>query len=332
MGSGFRLRRPRNDGSSDGGWHGEPGGGTGTDRQRRCAARSRRARCRGSWRWRRPRTGRSTRARSASRDLGGGTAMTLDTVFRIASMTKAITSRRGDAAGRGRQAQPRRHAARHRSDAERAAGARRASTPDGAPRLRPAKRPITLKHLLTHTAGFTYEMWNADTARYVEAGGTPPRDVGPARGVAAAARLRPRRALGIRHQHRLDRPPRRGGQRAAARRLSAASTSSPRSAWWIPASCRPGAARAAGQRASARGRRQPGAAAASPPPSTPEFFAGGGGLYSTGRDYLRFLRNAAARRQPRRRPRAAAGNRRADEPEPYRRPAGRRAEDGQRRN
>jgi methyl acetate hydrolase len=24
----------------------------------------------------------------------------------------------------------------------------------GAPRLRPAKRPITLRHLLTHTAGF----------------------------------------------------------------------------------------------------------------------------------------------------------------------------------
>jgi CubicO group peptidase (beta-lactamase class C family) len=43
----------------------------------------------------------------------------------------------------------------------------------GAPLLRPAKHAITLKHLLTHTAGFTYEQWNADTLRYVEATGTP---------------------------------------------------------------------------------------------------------------------------------------------------------------
>ena len=35
----------------------------------------------------------------------------------------------------------------------------------GKPRLRTAKRAITLRHLLTHTAGFTYEIWNADIAR-----------------------------------------------------------------------------------------------------------------------------------------------------------------------
>ena len=32
----------------------------------------------------------------------------------------------------------------------------------GAPQLRPAKHPITLRHLLTHTAGFTYRLWDAD--------------------------------------------------------------------------------------------------------------------------------------------------------------------------
>jgi CubicO group peptidase (beta-lactamase class C family) len=32
----------------------------------------------------------------------------------------------------------------------------------GAPRLRPAKRPITLRHLLTHTAGFSYEVWDSE--------------------------------------------------------------------------------------------------------------------------------------------------------------------------
>ena len=36
----------------------------------------------------------------------------------------------------------------------------------GEPKLRPAKRPITLRMLLTHTAGFTYDIWDADTAQY----------------------------------------------------------------------------------------------------------------------------------------------------------------------
>jgi methyl acetate hydrolase len=43
----------------------------------------------------------------------------------------------------------------------------------GKPMMRPARRPITLKHLLTHTAGFTYEHWNADTLRYLSTTGAP---------------------------------------------------------------------------------------------------------------------------------------------------------------
>src|SRR5262249_53560394 len=38
----------------------------------------------------------------------------------------------------------------------------------GAPILRPARRPITLRHLLTHTAGFAYNIWSADVGRYME--------------------------------------------------------------------------------------------------------------------------------------------------------------------
>ena len=38
----------------------------------------------------------------------------------------------------------------------------------GKPKLRAAKRPITLRNLLTHTAGYSYDIWNADMGSYIE--------------------------------------------------------------------------------------------------------------------------------------------------------------------
>ena len=61
----------------------------------------------------------------------------------------------------------------------------------GNPQLRPAKRAITLRHLLTHTAGFSYEVWDANTQRYVKAtGAVDPQRQG--RGTAHPTRLRSR--------------------------------------------------------------------------------------------------------------------------------------------
>src|SRR5207342_2316058 len=41
------------------------------------------------------------------------------------------------------------------------------------PKLRPATKPITLRHLMTHTAGFAYSLFNGDCAQYLETTGTP---------------------------------------------------------------------------------------------------------------------------------------------------------------
>lgn len=106
------------------------------------------------------------------RRIGGGAPMTLDTVCRIASMTKAITSVAAmQLVERGRLTLD-----GPVPDIDPVLSAPMVLTgfdAQGAPILRPAKRPITLRHLLTHTAGFCYEIWNPDVGRYLDATGIP---------------------------------------------------------------------------------------------------------------------------------------------------------------
>jgi methyl acetate hydrolase len=106
------------------------------------------------------------------RALGESTPMSLDTVFWIASMTKAVT---GVAAmqcveqGKLSLDQPAGEIMPELAEPRVLEG----FDADGKPILRPARRKITLRSLLTHTAGFAYEVWNANQKRYVESGVIP---------------------------------------------------------------------------------------------------------------------------------------------------------------
>jgi methyl acetate hydrolase len=106
------------------------------------------------------------------RDLSKDADMTLDSVFWIASMTKAITA-----------AAAMQLVEQGKLSLEGPIGK---LLPDlaspqvlegfdsqGNPRLRPARNEITLRHLLTHTAGFCYNMWNGDMVQYLEKTGLP---------------------------------------------------------------------------------------------------------------------------------------------------------------
>ena len=112
-----------------------------------------------------------------TRDLAKGPDMSLDTIFRIASMTKAVTSVAAMQLveqGRLELDHPIGSVLPELSAPQVLEG----FDESGAPRLRPAKRPITLRLLLTHTAGFGYEFLNADLIRYVKTSGTPSTSTG----------------------------------------------------------------------------------------------------------------------------------------------------------
>jgi CubicO group peptidase (beta-lactamase class C family) len=105
-------------------------------------------------------------------DLKGGPPIRTDAVFRIASMTKAVT---------GVAAMQLVEAGRLDLDAPLgeivpALGAVQVLEgvdANGAPRLRDPRRPVTMRHLLTHTSGHCYDMWNADLAAYMAHTGKP---------------------------------------------------------------------------------------------------------------------------------------------------------------
>jgi CubicO group peptidase (beta-lactamase class C family) len=106
------------------------------------------------------------------RDLSTGTPMTVDTVVWIASMTKAITAAAAmQLVERGKLSLDT-PAAAVVSELN-AAKVLEGFDASGQPKLRAPKRPITLRHLLTHTAGYGYEIFDAAIAQYQAATNTP---------------------------------------------------------------------------------------------------------------------------------------------------------------
>jgi CubicO group peptidase (beta-lactamase class C family) len=106
------------------------------------------------------------------RELGNDATMTPDTVVWIASMTKALTSAAAMQLVERGQLQldsPAAEVVPELSKVQVLEG----FDASGTPQLRPPKRAMTLKHLLTHTAGFSYEIWSADIVKYQEVTGTP---------------------------------------------------------------------------------------------------------------------------------------------------------------
>jgi CubicO group peptidase (beta-lactamase class C family) len=222
------------------------------------------------------------------RDVENGPAMTPDTVFRIASMTKAVTSVAAmQLVEEGRLdldspvpdlGEPALNAPQVLEGFDRA----------GKPRLRPTKHPITLKHLLTHTAGFTYDWSNPNTRRYVEVTGMPVTATGKLAALRQPLAFDPgerwENGINIDWIGRIV-------ETVSGERLDAVL----RERIFAPLGMRDtGFATSPEQRArQARvHQKHPDSVLEPrklPEPFVPEFWAGGGGLHSTGRDYLTFL-------------------------------------------
>jgi len=216
-----------------------------------------------------------------------GPSITADSVFWIASMTKAIT---GAACmqlveqGKLQLDQPMGKLLPQLEQPKVLEG----FDASGAPKLRPAKRAITLRHLLTHTAGFTYSIWSEPMAQFEKVTGTP--FIGECKNATFNAPLvfdpGDRWEYGI----NID---------WAGRAIEAVS-GQPLSVYFRDKIFAPlgmtdteyAISSEQQSRLVQRHQRKADGSLEPMPPETPpqrEFWSGGGGLYSTGRDYLVFL-------------------------------------------
>ena len=216
-----------------------------------------------------------------------GAPMRNDTVFWLLSMTKAFTAT---------AAMQLIEQGKMRLDQPAAEILPELSTPkildgfDGAgrPILNPAKRPITVRHLLTHTSGYTYSVWSDAITRYEAVTGIP--DIATCQNAAFAAPLE--FEPGERWQYGIS-------MDWVGKLVEQVSDQSLevyfRENVFSPLGMKDSGFLIGGEqkrRLATFANRQADGSLASAPfemPQRPEFFMGGGGAFSTPRDYLAFL-------------------------------------------
>jgi methyl acetate hydrolase len=104
-----------------------------------------------------------------------GVPVAADSIFQIASMTKAITTVAAlqlVEQGRVKLDEP---VSKHLPQLAKLEVLDGFDPESGQPKMRPARTPVTLKHLLTHTSGICYDTWDADMFKYTSQakGGVP---------------------------------------------------------------------------------------------------------------------------------------------------------------
>jgi methyl acetate hydrolase len=101
------------------------------------------------------------------RDMATASRMSTDTVFRIASMVKLLTSVAAlQLVERGQL-----ELDEPAGNIDPTLGSAQVLTgfdAKGVPQLRGAQNPITLRNLLTHTSGFSYPLWDSNFVRYLK--------------------------------------------------------------------------------------------------------------------------------------------------------------------
>jgi CubicO group peptidase (beta-lactamase class C family) len=106
-------------------------------------------------------------------DRKDGRAHTLDDVFMLASMTKAVTA----VAGAQLLEQGRFSLDQHAEEILPEIAQHQVFVSwdsNDKPVLRPAKSKVTMRHLFTHTSGHSSDVWNYNTKHYAEVMGLPP--------------------------------------------------------------------------------------------------------------------------------------------------------------
>lgn len=103
-----------------------------------------------------------------ARNIAAAAPMSSDSIFRIASMVKLLTSVAAlqlVERGKLKLDEPAANIDPTLASPQVLAG----FDAKGVPQLRPAHKPITLRNLLTHTSGFSYPLWDPDVVRYLKA-------------------------------------------------------------------------------------------------------------------------------------------------------------------